>query len=655
MKILKVEISNFRQYRGDIAIDFSTDSKKHITIIQGNNGFGKSNVMNAITWCLYGEEMFKSKNNDGMKLINTDYAHELNMGEEGHAIVAVTIGEGKPEYRFERNAAFVKIGSIIKEGSTTFIGQRITTDKGYERISEPEWYVDHQFVPYSLRNFFFFDGEKMDQYFEDTEKIMKYIEELAQINTLNNTLDTLKKVQRKITAEVKETKGFGNVDYLNYTSIEQDINRIESDNKSLNEELKEIDDDIKEIDKFLENNNNTLVKQLQKQRTTAENLQKSLTATISSNENTIKALLAEYMPRVFAARALMNAKDVIEENTKKGVLPPNIKDVFLQDLLDSGVCICGRSLDESPECRKNLEQLLLTVVPDSIAQSSISGRTVVINLLDKLDFREAYRSCLNKIRDAKRDLEPTVVEIAEISKKLAAFQISDINLKEKRRAELLNRRAELNQQIGANSSKIISLNHQLGEKKSKIEEFKRQNARAIAVQKEREKVNALVENFENIKKTLMDEVRSLLEEKTRRHFFKLVSIKETMFKDVYIVDRQGHYSISVLNKYGEECLGSLSAAEKQSLALAFTAALFEVSGYNVPIFIDTPMGRVSKEPRVKIANNLPNYLSETQLIILPTDTEYTDEIRNILLPYVGKEYRISYDTAKTSSKVVHYE
>ena len=55
MKIYDIKMKNYCQYR-DATLEFSTDLQKKVTIIQGNNGTGKSNLLNAITWCLYGEE-----------------------------------------------------------------------------------------------------------------------------------------------------------------------------------------------------------------------------------------------------------------------------------------------------------------------------------------------------------------------------------------------------------------------------------------------------------------------------------------------------------------------------------------------------------------------------------------------------------------------
>ena len=56
MKISKIELDDFRQYYGRAELDFDTDSKKNISVIIGVNGAGKSNLYNAITWCLYGIE-----------------------------------------------------------------------------------------------------------------------------------------------------------------------------------------------------------------------------------------------------------------------------------------------------------------------------------------------------------------------------------------------------------------------------------------------------------------------------------------------------------------------------------------------------------------------------------------------------------------------
>ena len=51
LQILSLRIKNYRQYYGDQKIILSSINN-NINIIQGENGEGKSNILNAISYCL---------------------------------------------------------------------------------------------------------------------------------------------------------------------------------------------------------------------------------------------------------------------------------------------------------------------------------------------------------------------------------------------------------------------------------------------------------------------------------------------------------------------------------------------------------------------------------------------------------------------------
>ena len=55
MKIEQLHLHNWRGFEGEQQINFSTDEKKNINLIIAENGTGKSNLMEAIYWCLYDE------------------------------------------------------------------------------------------------------------------------------------------------------------------------------------------------------------------------------------------------------------------------------------------------------------------------------------------------------------------------------------------------------------------------------------------------------------------------------------------------------------------------------------------------------------------------------------------------------------------------
>ena len=52
IKLISVEIENFRQYSGNSKIDFISRDEG-FSVIFGYNGEGKSNFLNAVNWCLY--------------------------------------------------------------------------------------------------------------------------------------------------------------------------------------------------------------------------------------------------------------------------------------------------------------------------------------------------------------------------------------------------------------------------------------------------------------------------------------------------------------------------------------------------------------------------------------------------------------------------
>lgn len=55
MRFTSIQINNFRQYE-ELKLVFPKNGQYDLHIINAENGVGKTNVLNAITWCLYGKE-----------------------------------------------------------------------------------------------------------------------------------------------------------------------------------------------------------------------------------------------------------------------------------------------------------------------------------------------------------------------------------------------------------------------------------------------------------------------------------------------------------------------------------------------------------------------------------------------------------------------
>ncbi len=357
---------------------------------------------------------------------------------------------------------------------------------------------------------------------------------------------------------------------------------------------------------------------------------------------------------MLSIQALSYSEKLIEEETERGVLPPNIKDVFLKDLLEKGTCICGRELAEGSDCRHNVEKLLEQIMPSDISYKATEGRYVIQNMLTEKNFVDRYAALLQKKQDYEEKLSTLSDEIEKESDKLSKYDVEDIRQKEEERKQKQSELQRLNTRKGVLGNKIVNLEQKIVELEEKYSRYQTSDARINHLREQYKFANELKDCFTNIKESILDDVREKLEEKTRSYFFSMIWKKDA-FSDVHINDMGNQYKISVLSAFGNECLGDLSAGEKQVLALSFTAALYSVSGYSAPVIIDTPLGRISGVPRDNIASSLPNYLSETQVIMLATDTEYTDTVRDKLKVSVGAEYRIEHNIETRTSKVVNYD
>ena len=54
MILKSVKIQNYRVYRGPEEFEIASGDK-NVTVIQGTNDAGKTTMLNAITWCLFGK------------------------------------------------------------------------------------------------------------------------------------------------------------------------------------------------------------------------------------------------------------------------------------------------------------------------------------------------------------------------------------------------------------------------------------------------------------------------------------------------------------------------------------------------------------------------------------------------------------------------
>ena len=101
MIITHLELYNFRQYIGHQSVDFSTDSEKNVTVLIGINTAGKTTLVRAFEWCLYGKNGF-----DDPILLSSDVRSNMHPSDVQETWAAVTFLHDGKQYTLKRSIKY---------------------------------------------------------------------------------------------------------------------------------------------------------------------------------------------------------------------------------------------------------------------------------------------------------------------------------------------------------------------------------------------------------------------------------------------------------------------------------------------------------------------------------------------------------------------
>ncbi|MEM4318050.1 MAG: AAA family ATPase [Candidatus Nitrosocaldaceae archaeon] len=646
-KLLKIILNNFRVYSKETIIEFGIDDNKRITIIEGANGTGKTTLLNAITWCLYGKELHLPP----ATRIKKEYEirpnlHMIKNYPSDRIVVSVELifgdEKGNPIFNIKRKENYEKIFDKVER-----IGEEFTILKreGYnwKTITDTNIFLA-MFLPENIHEFYFFDGEQLDEFFREksSEKVKKAIEKLSQLDLLDRAIEHLNVVKQEILKSLKASSPRVDQKKKELDHVYTEIEKIKERLKENKEQISKIENLIREKDNKLNEIRYEEIKQLLNKRIQLE-------SELNKQEKELKELkeksiyhLIRCAPFVYCEDSLKNLVDQIDKMIYKGELPPDIKQEFIDKLLQQGECICGTLLLPNSPQRAKLEEYRSSTLLDELSIYILENKRVINKILDDIrsfhEERMKYGKDINSIEEKIYEINR---QLKDISEKLIDENIhNEIRELELERTDLYNRKGKLDEQIGWDESLLDQKEKEMKKLESELrdEMVKEEKAKKITYKYElcENAINQLIQ----IKDELINKIRNEVKEKTNQYFRDLIW-KRYDFSSIEIDE---NYEIRVLDNDGNNRLGVLSAGEREVLTLSFIAALRDVIDIRLPIVMDTPLARISGEPRKNIARLLPTYLNDTQLILLLTDQEYTIEVRGLLKDYVGKELVLEFDS-----------
>jgi len=647
MNIDYVLMKNFRQYL-DVKIDFAQSPSKNFTIIQGANGAGKTNLLNAVTWCLFGKELHVDSKYKGLPLVNTTALEESgdNVFEVRVEIQFIQSDGKKLVVTRESNCRRGKEGSLAEILSARSLS--------IMRESERDWvgpiygddaqYIIDNLIPPFIEEYFFFDGERMDDYFKENtgRDIRSAVFQISQ-------LELFEKMIQHLTARkndfLKAAKGLSSkaeqireLIQLHARSLEHDEEELED----LQEKKSEAERLEKEFSEKLKNSSLERIQSLEDQRSGLDSDTSRLQDEIEEIEETRLKLLHEHMPVIFSYDALLKTKSLIDGRREAGLIPPLYQRIFIDNLLKKGVCICRSDITGKDEYsaarRKEVQTYLEGTQLSEKSNELIESNVLIQKMIERItNFPDEVVELSKKSKRLQESKDEKEQKIKKIDHEIKQSNIENIKTWAKEREKHEKEKERLIGEIAKKQNQV--------ERRKNI--IRANNSELNQELKKETKHNSLLgflsfcdegmKGAQEVRDTIMKKVKEEIERKTSEQFLALIWKKDT-YKGVHIDD---NYNISVPHVSGIEGLGTLSAGERQVCALSFMAALNSVSGFEVPIMIDTPLARISAEPSKNIARNLPSYLQGKQVILLVTEKEYSPEVRKELSDRVGRSYIIN--------------
>jgi DNA sulfur modification protein DndD len=656
IQIFELEMQDYRQYRGSQTISLETPPDSHINIIEGQNGSGKSNILNAVTLCFYGEEKHQNSSDDGElesdPLVNKRRLQDLEPGEKAEGYIEIKLGKEAPEYAFKRTFSTVRDEESSDSDETQY-SSTVGDLSLRQQLGRNDWELNpnpenilREILPTHVHEYFLFDGEQLDEFFSPgyTDHVRAAVLDVSHIELLNSAVEHLDRVQRDFESESSDIGGDVGKLQQEKEKAEQGLNRLKEKKSGLEDDLETAQGKLDDIVSELAASADDQVRENQERRVFLEQRLDELEEERVDAKETVGTSLARAGGIAYNAEDLQYAISELEAYSKAETTVPGVTSELLNWILSGDECICGRGIEECDDAEQHIEQLLEEQSEEE--QDVIEGRYRMEQASKKGEER------VSKLLDDVEELEQTSLEINDKETELAeiAAKLEDEDIVDNERAQELERRRQNVQ------GRIENIQRDIGELDGKIEQQKEvveskrdewqqameeEEEHELLVEKSRFLDDA-TDTLSEIKNEILEQVRSDTERRLEQYYNDLIWKSED-----YEVTLTEDYEVRVYGPDSRKYLGSLSAGERQVLALSFMAALSKISGFDAPIVIDTPLGRISSDPKQRIAQNVPNYLSDTQVTFLMTDVEYSDNVRAYISNEVANEYHLEFADGAT--------
>jgi DNA sulfur modification protein DndD len=675
MYLSKIEIKNYKVFKDTTVFEFHPTEHQNISLICGQNGFGKTTFLTSIIWALYGKYMeevdeaysFDTKgSNKYSKYLNKCLNNQAKTEGEKKFSVTLTFKEVRiNSNRLPAEIVITRKSEIDQPDDSV----RVTIDgKASELTQEPQEFIEKYILPRQIARFFLFDAEKVvhlakvidskggreemdeaysvilgtDKYHQLHEALAKYnsilISEVATTEQRKQLLDYESEVGKK-SIDLENAKNEKEKNEHEITKIENEIESIESiEIKTIREEgvseqqaeklAKDIEDkkeSINEIENYLYGDHAELMpflflgshfeeilETIEREKRFDENKTK-----LQNQQDELYTIIDE----------IENAK--VPEELRIDSRTKNFYIDLFKKIIKTKLLTPDESFDDELAPYLNLSK------PDSELVQSVYKKIA-------FGFGKEYLLRLDQLKKETQDLEALNTQWKAYDFQASSEDTSSLkeekNRLKKKISDLKKRNIDL--------ERIISeLDTSKRDSQNKVYKLRSLLEKSAELDKKIKLLDTTTLNLKNVIIKIKQEKKKLLQNSTLE-WIKKIFHKDNFINKVDIEFERDKIGLRVrlyASMLTEIELSSLSMGERQLFVTALLKALITESGVQFPVFIDSPLQKLDQ---VHAANLVKYFYPEAarQVILLPLPhNELRQEEFELLKPHIDKCYVLNHE------------
>ncbi len=652
MKINKIYLHNVRSHRNN-EIEF----REGVNVIVGRTGAGKSSILMAIEYALFGSSAFQNSTIMRRGAKTTRIELEFENGGHKYKIVRGLKKSGK--------SITVDIDNMrvyVDGKQMNLFGRKSDLDSAIKDILQyPEDAKGKELFEITT----YTRQDEIRKIIEmKPEERQEYIDRILQLSKYKLTADNLRGVIKYFENQKKSKE-----ELIKFNeSIEEEIAKLET-------QIAEIETKLKENEKMIEDSKakySTISKAVQKLE---EEYKRKLQAKLRKNklEGELKAVENEI-------ESISKEIEEIKSKLKKEVKEPKLEEAQMKlaqliqlrkatedeikkikreiqkiEKLKGGVCpICKQEVGEEHVDKIKAEySSQVETLNSELNKVEIEIRNAQKEVENQMKLRkeyDEYQMLKSKLEEKKKKIESLRKTKEALEKEISNIIVEDVSEIETKLKEKRNKKERILAELNSLQKECNMLKSRLNEVKEEVEKKKKIAEKIERERKSIERISNLIDTLNRLR----EDIKNMREIVRRNYLEEFRKIFRKRFEEIrrdeteYTVDIKSDYEPVAYANGQEVKISHLSGGEKTSVALAYKLALSELASMasaTAPsklLILDEPTTGLDSEDIKALAEAIKNITHIPQVIVVThneTLKNFADHI--LLIEKVNGESRVA--------------